>query len=240
MKRLCKIATLLIVSFGMLCMCLLPTQVDAQEVSGTSITHKELTKYFPSAKNEEIQKFDINLKNALVKLDKQCDFSEVRDIYRVGSYKKVKEVVVSENITLKEISTITISKDRTLRASQPYTLERSSTYVVKDVLIPVESLRFNLSCSYQYGHATDIVCTDVSPSYSSTLAGMFYSLDYSNVGKGKTGLTAWGKATFTAKLQIAGNMGVTLHSFSLTGKIRVVPTEEKKDHWYFLIYNDWN
>lgn len=197
----------------------------------------ELRQALPSAREDELVNLNRNLSKTLNAIEKNTT-SIVKDIYTPGTQTNTFEVPVSDNIVLKVIETTTITAKQT-RSSRPYSLERSATYVVKDSLIPLEALRFNLSCSYEYGHATDIRCSDVSPSYSSTLLGALYNLSYSNVNKGKTGLTAWGKASFTAKIQIAGDWGVTLHNISVTGKINVIPTKYATGGWYFTINNEW-
>lgn len=231
------------ISFGMLVSALsLPRLVSAKVNKDYSNKHKMLKHVLPNACPEEISNLEINLARAVKEADKlslKGSNGLIQNIYSPSVVENSYSVPVSEHIVLKVLERTTITKNSN-RSSQPYTIERSSSYVINDALIPVEALRFNLVCSFQYGHATDIVCTSVSPSYSSTLAGMLYSLDYSDVNKGKTGLAAWGKANFTAKLQIAGNAGVTLHNISMTGRILVKPVEGKPNDWHFEISNDWN
>lgn len=216
---------------------LLPQKnIEASQAPAT-ISINELRHALPSASEDELNNLDYNLAKTLNSIDNNTT-SIIKNIYTTGTQTETFEVPVSENILLKVIETTTINRKQT-RSSRPYSLERSATYVVNDSLIPLEALRFNISCSYEYGHATDIRCSDVNPSYSSTLLGALYNMSYSNIQKGKTGLTAWGKASFTAKIQIAGNWGVTLHNISVTGKINVIPTKYATGGWYFTINNEW-
>lgn len=197
---------------------------------------------FPSATVGELENLQENLDLALrrnAEALSEKSRHKIIDVYSSTFSTNRYEINLSENIVLEFVDSYSISKNLQ-NASQPYTLTQTSSYVIKDALIPVEALRFNLSCSYQYKHATDVVCTDVSPGYSSTLLGILYNMSYENIDKGKTGLEAWGKATFTAKVQIAGNYGITLHNLSATGKIRVIPTEYDTGGWYFTISKDWS
>lgn len=199
-------------------------------------SNNALRQALPSASEDELRNLNRNLSQALSSI--KSTTSIVENIYTPGTQTYISEVPVSDNIVLKVIDTNTISAKQT-RSGKAYTLERTSTHIVKDALLPVESFRFNLSCSYEYDHATDISCSDVSPSYSSTALGVLYNLSYSDINKGNTGLTAWGKATYNAKIQIAGNFGITIHNMAVTGKISVIPTEYDTGGWYFNINEEW-
>lgn len=202
-----------------------------------------LKESFPSAKLEELKNFNKNLETALQNIEpkhsKENSSEVISDIYKPKNTNLSKVIPVSEHINLKLTSKSEIEYDE-IKKYRPYSLIRTSSYKLYDASSSEANVIYTLTCTYQYNHATDIICSDVVATGKSTIAGLNYTLDISDESTGKTGSGAWGKAKYKTNIYYKNLFTkIILKSSINVGKIRVTPTTKDNKHYYFVISNEW-